>query len=199
MKNKCIISVIVVSIIIMTGCSVIRFKGNDIAVYSTKHSNGTEYLVLNKDHTFSVRDSYGYEWYGGEWHQDGDTLIMISDAYRKPFKDLDTMTQKVVEQYCMHGKLPSLIPEDDPYHPFVDTAYRWYFKPKANAGDRQLYFVDGRCLKDAIPDNDFIDNGHGTCKIYYLVPQACVFRCRQGSLWADRPTDRDRQGQGVLF
>lgn len=174
MKNKCFVSVTIAFIITMTGCATIRFRGHDIVAYSARDSNGTEYLVLKEDHTFSVRDAFGYEWYGGKWHLDGDTLIMASEAYRDPYDELDTLTRMIVEQYCRKGRLPSHIPEDDPYRPFIGQAYEWYYKPLANAGDKQIFLVDRKCLKEAIPNNNFIGGRHGVRRTYYRIPQGKI-------------------------
>lgn len=141
MKRERII-LMVLFVMLLPGCGPGLFVGRDSVRYRLE--DYVRYLEFNPDRTFSVEDNYGYEYYCGEWEQKGDSVILRSASYRPAYETLDTVTQRIVKEYCEKGLLPSLVPEDSPDKSKLGNAYEWYFRPEANNGDRQVYLVRDR-------------------------------------------------------
>ena len=152
MKRERIILVAVLCVMMLPGCGPGIFIGLDSVKYQL--NDNVRYMVFNPDHTFSVEDNYGYEYYGGKWKRKGDTLILQSVSYRPAYETLDTVAQRIVREYCEKGILPSLVPEDSPDKPYLRRAYEWYFRPEANHGDRQVYIIrEGNWLYDPVSES----------------------------------------------
>lgn len=103
-----------------------------------------------------MRTIAGSEKYRGEWRQDQDTLIMLSDEYRPPYESLDTLTKEAVN-ICFTGSIPvtnyvvlycaDLFFEN---RPLYDKLMDWSCMVEANDGYRDIYLIRGRHLYDGV-------------------------------------------------
>ncbi len=135
-----------------TGCSTLRFNNSGTLKYIFPIDVNPPVLVLKDDRTFIVQDINGEEWDSGEWRQERDTLMLMSDEYMPPYESLDTLTKEAVNLYLYKGvDPPGSWNLDNPHWQMWDKAvWVWRCKAQANDGYRDIYLIRGRHLYDGV-------------------------------------------------
>lgn len=147
MKNIHFIIVVLISFL-SEGCATLNFCGRDSVRFKWMKPIGC-IIEFRKNHTFIVEGYPNVECYTGEWKLERGRLILTSDCYRIPYEDLDTLMKEAVNLYCFSPELTPFT-DDDYERKLYDQALEWYFWPSANAGDRDIYQIRGKCLYDGI-------------------------------------------------
>lgn len=170
MKKK--IFCIMVLPIFVCGCAAINFGGNDSVLYKLPLSV-PQFLVLEKDQSFSIQNGAGDEYFSGKWTVRKDTLIMTSGDYARPFEDLDIQTKEALrlchgehfEQYlnedidsaiCVMSNAVAIFMSGysdstgDSVLGSMGKAAMWLLSEHANDGYRNVYIIKGRYLYDGI-------------------------------------------------
>lgn len=154
--------------VFVCGCAAINFGSNDSVVYKLPLS-APQFLVLGKDHSFSIQNSTGDEYFSGKWTVSKDTLIMTSDEYTSPYEDLDTQTKEALrffhgecfERYlhedvdsaiCVMSNAAAIFMSEcsDSTRISIRKAAMWLLSEHANDGYRDIHLIRGRYLYDGV-------------------------------------------------